>query len=107
LWPHVAKLSLGSPEFACRNCQRLAYRIENLDRGQRLWVATARSQRRLGQGMQDPNERTENVQAAPIAVRSHRRRTEWLVGSQRQGELPASPITLVLSQWPAPLHDYR
>lgn len=51
---HVAKLYFRSQRFACRRCQRLAYRVENLDRVQRLWVAQERIERRLDDDLGRP-----------------------------------------------------
>ena len=51
---HVAILFYRSERFACRVCQRLAYRTENLDRLQRVWAAQARLERRLGDDLGRP-----------------------------------------------------
>ena len=51
---HVANLYFRSRQFACRRCQRLAYRVENLNRVQRLWAASVRIERRLGDDLGRP-----------------------------------------------------
>jgi hypothetical protein len=51
---HVAILFYRAERFACRVCQRLAYRTENLDRLQRIWAASERIERRLGDDLERP-----------------------------------------------------
>lgn len=53
-WNRVAKLYLRARRFACRQCNRLGYLIENQDYGQRQWMKAERIERILGEDLERP-----------------------------------------------------